>query len=170
MVYCCSVADIKLCADFRQHLLTVSADIARIIWAIQHTLDYVIYGWGGAFDVAHEVTINIGYTMKWRGIRNLDHHRNRLFRRPEHVALGRLIRFPRWSKSRIPWLFHRIRYLYYTSLSVCLSATAKYYSRVLEEYRSRQDRRYRRPANILGQHIIWMVTLMIASSLATFLS
>ena len=165
MVYCCSVADIKLCADFRQCLLT---DIAWTIWTIQHALDYVIYGWGGAFDVAHEVTINIGYTMKRRGIRNLDHHRNRLFRRPERVARGCLIRFPRWSKSRIPWLFHRIRYLYYTSLSVCLSVTAKYCSRVLEEYRSRQDRRHRHPANILGQRVVWMVTLMIASSLYYF--
>ena len=59
MVYCCSVANIELCADFRQCLLTVSADIARTIWAIQHVLDYVIYGWGSAFDVTHEVTINV---------------------------------------------------------------------------------------------------------------
>ena len=62
MVHCCSVADIKLCADFRRHLLTVSADIARTsawtISAIQLALDYAIYGWGGAFDVAHEVTIS----------------------------------------------------------------------------------------------------------------
>ena len=57
MVYCCSVADIKLCADFQRCLLTVSADIARTIWAIQHTLDYAIYGWGGAFDVTHKVKI-----------------------------------------------------------------------------------------------------------------
>ena len=58
-------------------------------------------------------------------------------------------------------LFHHIRYLYYTSLSVCLSVTAKYYSRVLEVYRSRQDRRHRRPVNILGQHIVWMITSTI---------
>ena len=51
------MADIKLCADFRQCLLTVSADIARTISTIQHALDYVIYGRGSAFDVAHEVTI-----------------------------------------------------------------------------------------------------------------
>ena len=63
MVYCCSVADIKLCADFWRCLLTVSADIAWTIWAIQHALDYAIYGWGGAFDVAHEVTIS--YTKIW---------------------------------------------------------------------------------------------------------
>ena len=31
---------------------------------------------------------------------------------------------------------------------MCLSATAKYCSRVLEEYRSRQDRRHQRPVNI----------------------
>ena len=97
--------------------------------------------------------------MKRRGIRDLDHHGNRLFRRPERVAWGCLIQFPRWSKSRIPRLFHRIRYLYYTSLSVCLSATAKYCSRVLEAYRSRQDRRHRRPANILGQRVVWMDNL-----------
>ena len=36
----------------------VSDDIARTILAIQHALDYVIYGQGGAFDVTHEVTIN----------------------------------------------------------------------------------------------------------------
>ena len=89
------------------------------------------------------LSINIGYTMKRRGIRDLDHRGNHL------------ILFPRWSKSRIPQLFHRIRYLYYTSLSVCLSVTAKYYSRVLEAYRSRQDRRHWRPANILGQRVIW---------------
>ena len=57
MVYCCSVVDIKLCTDFRQCLLTVSADIAWTIWAIQHALDYTIYGRGSAFDVAHKVTI-----------------------------------------------------------------------------------------------------------------
>ena len=56
MVYCCSVADIKLCTDFRRCLLTVSADIAWTISAIQHALDYAIYGQGGAFDVTHEVT------------------------------------------------------------------------------------------------------------------
>ena len=55
--YCCSVADIELCADFRRCLRTVSADIAQTISAIQHTLDYAIYGRGSAFDVAHEVTI-----------------------------------------------------------------------------------------------------------------
>ena len=38
-------------------LLTVSSDIARTISAIQHALDYAIYGQGSAFDVAHEVTI-----------------------------------------------------------------------------------------------------------------
>ena len=58
MVYCCSATDIKLCADFRWHLLTVSADIARTISAIQLALDYAIYGQGSAFDVAHEVTIS----------------------------------------------------------------------------------------------------------------
>ena len=52
MIYCCSVVDIKLCADFRRCLLTVSA---------QHALDYAIYVWGGAFDVAHEVTIIIAF-------------------------------------------------------------------------------------------------------------
>ena len=35
----------------------VSADIAQTIWALQHALDYEIYGRGSAFDVAHEVTI-----------------------------------------------------------------------------------------------------------------
>ena len=39
--------------------------------------------------------VYIGYTMKRRGIRDLDHRGNRLFRRPERVARGRLIRFPR---------------------------------------------------------------------------
>ena len=39
--------------------------------------------------------IHIGYTMKRRGIRDLDQRRNRLFRHPERVARGRLIRFPR---------------------------------------------------------------------------
>ena len=115
-----------------------------------------------------QLEIHIGYTMKRRGIRDLDHRGNRLFRRPERVARGRLIRFPRWSKSRIPRLFHRIRYLYYTSLSVCLSATAKYCSRVIEAYRSRQDRRHRRPVNILGQRVVWMITLVIAPSLCYF--
>ena len=99
--------------------------------------------------------------MKRRGIRDLEHHGNRLFRRPKRIAQGRLIWFPRWSKSHIPWLFHRIRYLYYTSLSVCLSVTAKYCSRVLEAYRSRQDCRHRRSANILGQRVVWMITSMI---------
>ena len=51
------MADIKLCADFRRCLLTVSADIAQSIWCIQHTLDNVIYERGSAFDVAHKVTI-----------------------------------------------------------------------------------------------------------------
>ena len=87
--------------------------------------------------------------MKWRDIRDLDHHGNRLFRRPKRVAWGHIIQFPRWSKSHIPRLFHRIRYLYYTSLSVCFSATVKYCSSVLEGYRSRQDCRYWRPAHIL---------------------
>ena len=59
MVYCCSVVDIKLCADFRRCLPMVSADIAWSIRRIQHALDYAIYGQGGAFDVAHEVTINV---------------------------------------------------------------------------------------------------------------
>ena len=49
--------------------------------------------------------INIGYTMKRRGIRDLDHRGNWLFRCPERIARGRLIRFPRWSKSRIPLRF-----------------------------------------------------------------
>ena len=40
-------------------------------------------------------SLYIGYTMKRRGIRDLDHRGNRLFRRPECVARGRLIRFPR---------------------------------------------------------------------------
>ena len=44
---------------------------------------------------------------------------------------------------------------------MCLSVTAKYYSRVLEEYRSRQDHRHRRSANILGQRVVWMITSMI---------
>ena len=104
--------------------------------------------------------------MKRRGIRDLDHRRNQLFRRPKQVARGRLIWFP---KSRIPRLFHRIRYLYYTSLSVCLSVTAKYYSMVLEVYRSRQDCRHRHPANILGQCIVSMITLMITLVIAPLL-
>ena len=53
----------------------------------------------------------IGYAMKQRGIWDLDHLRNWLFRCPECGARGHLIRFPR---SRIPRLFHRIRYLYHT--------------------------------------------------------
>ena len=114
------------------------------------------------------IIINIGYTMKRRGIRDLDHCGNRLFRRPEHVARGRLIRFPRWSKSRILRLFHRIRYLYHTSLSVCLSASTKYCSSVLEVYWSWQDRSYWRPANTLGQRVVWMITLVIAPSLYYF--
>ena len=60
MVYCCSEADIEQCADIRRCLLTVSADITQSIWRIQHALDYMIYGWGGAFDVTHEVTIIFG--------------------------------------------------------------------------------------------------------------
>ena len=54
------MANIELCADVRHCLLTVSADIAQSIQRIQHALDYAIYGRRGAFDVAHEVTINIG--------------------------------------------------------------------------------------------------------------
>ena len=50
---------VELCADFRRWLLNVSADIARSIWCIQHALDYAIYGRGSAFNVAHEVTINV---------------------------------------------------------------------------------------------------------------
>ena len=46
-------------------------------------------------------------------------------------TLRHLYWFPRWTKSCIPRLFHII-YLYYTSLFVCLSATAKYHSRVLQ--------------------------------------
>ena len=57
MVYCCSVANIELCADFRRCLLAVFADIAWSISRILHMLDYMIYGQGSAFDVAHEVTI-----------------------------------------------------------------------------------------------------------------
>ena len=92
---------------------------------------------------------------KWRGIRDLDYCGNGLFRCPERVARGCLIRFPRWSKSRIPRLFHRIKYLYYTSLSVWLSATAKYCSSALEGYRSKQDCRYWHPVNIFWQ-ILWL--------------
>ena len=113
--------------------------------------------------------IYIGYTMKRRGIQDLDHRRNWLFRRPKRVARGCLIRFPRWSKFHIPRLFHRIRCLYYTSLSVCLSVTAKYCSRVLEAYRSRQDCRHRRPTNIVGQHVVWMITSMIMLVIALLL-
>ena len=39
--------------------------------------------------------INIGYTMKPRGIRDLDHRGNLSYRRPEREARGRLFRFPR---------------------------------------------------------------------------
>ena len=39
--------------------------------------------------------LNIGYTMKQRGIRDLDHCGNRLFRHPERIAQERLIRFSR---------------------------------------------------------------------------
>ena len=42
--------------------------------------------------------------------------RKPMFRRPERAARGRLIWFPRWSKSRIHRLFHRIRFLYHTSM------------------------------------------------------
>ena len=94
--------------------------------------------------------------------------KNQLFRRPECVARGRLIWFSRWSKSRIPRLFHRIRHLCYTLLTVCLSVAAKYCSRVLEAYRNRQDHRHRRLANIAGQHVVWMITLVIAPSLCYF--
>ena len=113
-------------------------------------------------------TLNIGYTMKQRGIQDLDHLGNWI-RRPRTTRLGRLNNwFLWWSKSCIPWLFHRIRYLYYTSLSVCLSVAAKYCSRVLEAYRSRQDCRHWHPAHILGQHVVWMITLVIALSLCYF--
>ena len=79
-------------------------------------------------------------------------------------------RFPRWSRSRIPRPFYRIRYLLF---SVCLSATAKNCSRILEAYRSRQDRKYRHPVKLLEQRVVWMTTdtrLVITLSLATFLS
>ena len=69
---------------------------------------------------------------------------------------------------RINRTFHRIRYLYYTSLSVCLSTTEKYCSRVLEAYRSRQDCRYRRPTKILKQRVVWMTRTVIAPSLCYF--
>ena len=61
MVYCCSVADIELCADFRRCLLTVSADIARIMMYTACTILHNLWaGWGGVFDVTHEVTIIAG--------------------------------------------------------------------------------------------------------------
>ena len=41
----------------------VSADIARSISHIQQPLDYMIYGQGSAFDVAHEVTIKYNNSM-----------------------------------------------------------------------------------------------------------
>ena len=64
-------------------------------------------------------------------------------------------------------MFHCIRYLYSTSLFVRLSATAKYCSRVLEAYRSRQDRSYWHPAKILEQRNGCLM-LMIAPSFCYF--
>ena len=55
---------------------------------------------------------------------------------------------------RINRTFHCIRYLYYTSLSVCLSMTENYCSRVLEAYGSRQDCRYWHLRKILEQHVV----------------
>ena len=56
--------------------------------------------------------INIGYTMKPRGLRDLEPRGNR-YRHPRAKRKG-VYRFPRGSKSHRPRGFHRIRYLYYS--------------------------------------------------------
>ena len=56
--------------------------------------------------------LNIGYTMKPRGLRDLEPRGNR-YRHPRAKRKG-VYRFPRGSKSRRPRGFHRIRYLYYS--------------------------------------------------------
>ena len=56
--------------------------------------------------------LNIGYTMKPRGLRDLEPRGNR-YRHPRAKRKG-VYRFPRGSKSHRPRGFHRIRYLYYS--------------------------------------------------------
>ena len=73
-----------------------------------------------------EKNVNIGYTMKLRCIRDLEHHGSQI-RRPERAALWRLIWFPRWSKSRIHRLFHRITFLYHWTLKLAFSQTKRFY-------------------------------------------
>ena len=66
-----------------------------------------------ALNRAHpEATINIGYTMEPRGLRDLEPRGNR-YRHPRAKRKG-VYRFPRGSKSCRPRGFHRIRSLYYT--------------------------------------------------------
>ena len=147
---------------WRPHVLEASwnNNLAMYFWI--HTVSVPV-------EVQHMLdSVKSTYIMYTEGTRDLYHRRNRLFRRPKHIAQGRLIRFPRWSKSRMLRRFHRIMYLYYTSLFVCLSVTTNYCSRVLEAYKNRQDCRYWRPVNILRQHVIWMITFVITPLLCYF--
>ena len=93
-----------------------------------------------------------------------------MYRRLERKVWGCLFRFLRWYEFLYKPPFHRIRYLYCACLYVCLSMTAKYCSRVLEAYRSRQDCRYWRLAKILEECIVWITWLMITPSLCYFSS
>ena len=67
------------------------------VWSC-HTYNSLVHVCGKS-KRAKKLYIYIGYTIKRRGIRDLYHCGNWIFRRHEHIAQGRLIRFPRWSKS-----------------------------------------------------------------------
>ena len=65
------MANIKLCADIQQCLLTVSADIVFNMMHTAHARLYNLWmgaGWGCFFDVAYEITI---YALKVQQLQSL---------------------------------------------------------------------------------------------------
>ena len=81
--------------------------------------------------------------------------RKPIYRRPERVARGRLFRFPRWNKSRIARLFHRVRYLYHTTLSSKLSKATKHWNRPSTVVRSQQKRHFHRRTKLEWERVVW---------------
>ena len=84
-------------------------------------------------------TRNIGYMMKWRGIQDITHGNQ----------YKKIFRHP---KCVVPG--HLIQF--------------PRWSKSHMSPRSRQDHRYLHPAIILGQYIVWMIMLVITSSLCYF--